>query len=304
MTKHFLKKIDGIFLLNKPLNMTSNQALQYVKRLFRAKKAGHTGSLDPLATGMLPICFGEATKFSQFLLESDKHYEVSVQLGIKTSTGDAEGKIISTKPVKAFDIIEIEQVLKQFVGKIQQIPPMFSAIKYQGKPLYELARKGIEIERKPRPVTIFHLHLKNFHLDQLQLDVHCSKGTYVRTLVEDIGEQLGCGASIRALHRSIVSPYHHSSMHTLAELEASLRDGIDAESAYLLPVETSVQSFPGIQLSSAAIFYLRTGQSVNVSHSLDTGWISLFSEQSQFLGVGEIVEKGRIIPRRLIQAQA
>jgi tRNA pseudouridine55 synthase len=187
MSKPILKKIDGILLLDKPLFITSNGALQRVKRLFGAKKAGHTGSLDPLATGMLPICFGEATKFSQFLLESDKCYQVEAKLGIKTRTGDAEGEVIATKPVVDLTHEKIEMVLRQFEGSIQQIPPMYSALKVEGRPLYELARKGIEISREARSVHIYRLQLIDFQSDILKLEVQCSKGTYVRTLIEDIG---------------------------------------------------------------------------------------------------------------------
>lgn len=301
MIKPVLKNIDGIFLLDKPIDITSNHALQRVKRLFGAKKAGHTGSLDPLATGMLPICFGEATKFSQFLLESDKCYQVTAQLGVKTTTGDAEGDVIATKPVENVTYERLEQVLRQFVGRIQQIPPMFSAIKYQGKPLYELARQGIEIERQPRAINIFRLHLEDFNQDSLRLDIHCSKGTYVRTLIEDIGEQLGCGAHVSVLHRSVVLPYNQSKMYTLAALEEMHKQlGVDALTQYLLPVETSVESFPSIKLSTSAMFYIRMGQPVMVPHLPVQGLVRLFSDDSRFIGVGEVMEDGRVAPRRLV----
>lgn len=291
------KNINGIFLLNKPLNMTSNHALQRVKRLFGAKKAGHTGSLDPLATGMLPICFGEATKFSQFLLESDKCYQVTAKLGEKTTTGDAEGEVILARSIPPISREQLDQVLSLFVGAQQQIPPMFSAVKFQGKPLYELARQGIEIERQSRTVTIYELELIAFTSDTLRLNVRCSKGTYIRTLVEDIGEKLGCGAHVIELHRSVVSPYQSASMMTLADLEAEDANILEQ---YLLPMETSVASFPAIELSASAVFYIQTGQSIVVPGISASGWVRLIANDARFLGVGEILEDGRIAPRRLI----
>lgn len=299
--KPILRKIDGILLLDKPLHLTSNGALQRVKRLFSAQKAGHTGSLDPLATGMLPLCFGEATKFSQFLLESDKHYRVLVKLGIKTTTGDAEGEIIATQPVPHFQEQDIKNVLSQFIGAIQQIPPMYSAIKYKGKPLYELARKGLEVERKPRTVNIYSLQLQESNHETLSLDIHCSKGTYVRTLVEDIGEVLNCGAHVAGLRRLSVSPYQNTAMITLEELEATCQQfGINALNQYLLPAETSVQALPSVKLSTSAAFYLRTGQSVMAPHLPSAGLVRLVSENDRFMGVGEVMDDGRVAPRRLV----
>lgn len=301
MTKTVLKNIDGIFLLNKPLDMTSNFALQRVKRLFGAKKAGHTGSLDPLATGMLPICFGEATKFSQFLLESDKCYQVTAKLGEKTTTGDAEGEVISTRPVPSVSRDQLEKILSSFLGLQQQIPPMYSAIKFQGKPLYELARQGIEIERQSRTIHLYQLDLIDFTHDSLSLMIHCSKGTYVRTLVEDIGEVLGCGAHVSMLHRSVVLPYKQASMVTMSVLEETQKQqGMDALKQFLLPVETSVESFPAIKLSTSALFYIKTGQPVMVPHLPTQGLVRLFSNDGRFLGVGEVLEDGRVAPRRLV----
>jgi len=301
MTKPILKRIDGILLLDKPMHITSNGALQRVKRLFGAKKAGHTGSLDPLATGMLPICFGEATKFSQFLLESDKCYQVTVKLGVKTRTGDAEGEVIAVKPIVDVTRERVEMVLRRFEGLIQQIPPMYSALKIQGKPLYELARQGIEIPRAARSVHIYRLQLTDFHSDTLQLEVQCSKGTYVRTLVEDIGELLGCGAHVSALRRSIVLPYNEIKMYTLAALEDVHKQfGMDALTQYLLPLETSVQTLPAIKLSNTAAFYMKMGQPVMVPHFPTQGLVRIFSHQDEFMGVGEILEDGRVAPRRLV----
>lgn len=300
MTKSLQKNINGILLLNKPLHLTSNGALQRVKRLFAAKKAGHTGSLDPLATGMLPLCFGEATKFSQFLLESDKCYQVTVKLGIKTTTGDAEGEIIATKPVTSLSHEQLLNVLQLFEGSIQQIPPMYSAIKVQGRPLYELARKGIEIDRQPRTVQIHRLRLVSYTQDSLDLDIYCSKGTYIRTLAEDIGEKLGFGAHVISLHRSMVSPYDQAKMYTFEELETLQQKGSDALTQLLLPIETAVQRLQAIKLSTSAQFYLRTGQPVIVPHLPTEGMIRLYSQANQFLGIGEMMEDGRVAPRRLI----
>lgn len=299
--KPILKNINGILLLDKPLKMTSNGVLQYVKRLFGAKKAGHTGSLDPLATGMLPICFGEATKVSQFLLDSNKYYRVAVKLGIKTSTGDAEGEIISTRPVIDVDAEKIKRVLTKFLGLIKQIPPMFSAIKHQGQPLYKLARQGIEIERKSREVYIYSSELISFEEEAFVFDVHCSKGTYIRTLVEDIGEVLECGAYITSLHRTAVSPYELNKMYQLNQLEEiHHQNGLSGLIQCLLPVDSSVQHLPAIKLSASGSFYMRTGQLVRVSSGPAKGFVRLFSENSQFMGIGEILEDGRVAPRRLL----
>jgi tRNA pseudouridine55 synthase len=293
-------KINGIFLLDKPLHLTSNHALQRVKRLFGAKKAGHTGSLDPLATGMLPICFGEATKFSQFLLESDKRYQVKARLGIKTTTGDTEGEIISEKPIIEVTLEKVKKTLETFLGETQQIPPMFSAIKHQGKPLYEFARKGIDIERASRKITVHHLHLLHYHHDELEIDIHCSKGTYVRTIVEDIGEELNCGAHVTTLRRLHVFPYENSKMMTLDTLEKIIKESLPLQD-YLLPIETAVASFPEVILSTSAVFYIRQGQSVKVSNlNGENGFVRMYTQDRNFLGVGEIVEDGRIAPRRLV----
>jgi len=299
--KPILKNINGILLLDKPLKMTSNGALQYVKRLFNAKKAGHTGSLDPLATGMLPLCFGEATKVSQFLLDSDKRYHVQVKLGMKTSTGDGEGEVIETRPVVDMDSEKIIKALAQFLGPIQQIPPMFSALKHQGQPLYKLARQGIEVERKAREVFIHSSELVSYENETFVFNVHCTKGTYIRTLVEDIGEVLGCGAYTTGLHRTAVSPYELNKSYSLTELEEiAARDGFTGLLACLLPIDTSVQHLPVVKLSSSGSFYMRTGQAVMVPHAPVSGWVRIFAEDGQFMGIGEILEDGRVAPRRLV----
>lgn len=303
MNKTTKKSINGILLLDKPIGITSNGALQKVKRLFNAKKAGHTGSLDPLATGMLPICFGEATKFSQYLLESDKQYRVKVQLGIKTTTGDAEGSVISTRPVENITLERLTALMQQFTGAIQQIPPMFSALKHQGTPLYELARKGVEVERAAREVQIFSLTCDGLEHDTFHMDVHCSKGTYVRTLAEDIGEELGCGAHVIGLRRVSVTPYQQSNMYTFEALEELFNTlGSTGLESLLLPVESSVEALPAVKLSTSSAFYMRTGQSVMVPHMPTHGLVRLYSNESAFLGVGEILDDGRVAPRRLIVA--
>lgn len=293
--------INGILLLDKPIGLTSNGVLQRVKRLFNAKKAGHTGSLDPIATGMLPLCFGEATKFSQFLLDSDKTYEVTAKLGEQTNTGDSEGEIIATRSIEHVTLESIQAVIPNFIGTIAQVPPMFSAIKFQGKPLYELARRGIEIERKARNVTIFTLELLTFKHDLATFRVHCSKGTYVRTLIEDIGNQLGCGAHVVALRRTSVSPYGDTRMFTLEELEALAKQDPAALTACLLSVQTAVSVFPAVKLNSDASFYLRMGQPVRTPLPSNTTLVRLISDDAKFLGMGEVLSDGRVKPHRLVK---
>ncbi len=291
------KRVEGILLLDKPAGITSNLALQKVKRLFRAKKAGHTGSLDPLATGLLPLCFGEATKFSSYLLESSKQYHVIAKLGIKTTTADAEGEVIETRPVPALTKESIEAVLAQFRGDIQQIPSMFSAIKHQGQPLYRLARQGIEVERQARPVSIYRLELEAMTEDTLTLDVFCSKGTYVRNLVEDLGEALGCGAHVIVLRRLSVGPYCADQMVTLEELESTEKP----LESYLLPVDTAVSHWPAITLTEASSFYIRQGQPVmHLQQEPVNSFVRLFSKEGIFIGIGQVQDDGMIAPRRLI----
>lgn len=298
------RQVNGILLLDKPVGMTSNGALQRVKRLLNAKKAGHTGSLDPLATGMLPICFGEATKFSQFLLESDKSYYVVAKLGEQTTTGDAEGAVIATLPIIDVTASRIENLLKNFLGDIIQVPPMYSAIKHQGKPLYELARRGIEVERKSRQITIHSITLDYLAEDKFAFQVHCSKGTYVRTLVEDVGRALGCGAHVIELRRTAVTPYQSFPMYSLADLEAiAEKHEFLGLSNCLLSVETSVETFPAVQLTNSAAFYLRMGQPVRANFPINSSLVRLLSEDAKFLGMGEVMSDGRVRPYRLLAAQ-
>ena len=292
------QNIHGILLLDKPTGITSNAALQTVKHLFCAKKAGHTGSLDPLASGMLPLCFGEATKFSQYLLDADKVYRVTAKLGCKTTTGDAEGEIIQQQPIPDLSREKLLLVLEKFKGSVQQIPSMYSALKYQGRPLYELARQGITIERKTRTVQIYAMTLLEQTADSFSLEVHCSKGTYIRTLVEDIGDALQCGAYVTALRRSSVAGNLEAQMVSLAILQ-NLQDPTLLKN-YLLPLESALMQWPALAISEASTFYLKRGQAVMVPQAPSTGLIRLTSESGNFLGIGEIIPDGRVAPRRLI----
>ncbi|MEX2489660.1 MAG: tRNA pseudouridine(55) synthase TruB [Pseudomonadales bacterium] len=300
------RKVNGILLLDKPPKLTSNGALQLVKRLYKAAKAGHTGSLDPLATGVLPLCFGEATKFSQFLLEADKQYVTTITLGVSTTTGDADGEIVDTGAVGSYTIDDIEEVVSQFRGVIDQTPSMYSAVKLNGEPLYKLARQGIEVERESRRVTIYKLDVLRYEADQLELEIICSKGTYIRSLAEDIGEVLGCGAHISALRRIASGPFNVDQVHTLEELE-SLRDteGLAALDRLLMPESAAVQDWPAVELTEITASWLRQGQAVQIPHAPTEGWVRIFSEseddnQGEFLGVGEILGDGRVAPRRLV----
>lgn len=296
------RNVNGILLLDKPTGVSSNGALQIAKRLFQAKKAGHTGSLDPLASGLLPICFGEATKFSRFLLEADKHYQTTALLGIRTDTGDSEGNIISERPVPDLNKIDIESVLDQFRGDLSQIPSMFSAIKHQGQPLYKLARQGIVVDRLARDITIKALKCLEIEGSTLRLEIRATKGTYVRTLIEDIGEALGCGAHVVALRRLGSGPYtaeHVLSFEILDHILAE--EGIDKLEKYLLPVSTSISGMPELLVSNAAAYYLRQGQSVVLPYAPAAGWVRLTLREGLFFGVGEILADGRVAPRRLTQ---
>ena len=299
------RDLNGILLLDKSSGVSSNGALQMAKKMFAAAKAGHTGSLDPLATGMLPICFGEATKFSQFLLESDKSYRVTAKLGVTTETGDADGNVVQTAEVTA-SAAQIEAALLSFKGDIEQIPSMYSAIKHEGVPLYKLAREGITVERKPRPVTLYDLRILRIDGDELEFEVDCSKGTYVRSLVEDTGAQLGCGGHVTALHRLSAGPYPAERMLTLEQLgKIKETGGFEAIDDLLLPLSTSVADWPRVELGDNAAYYLQQGQPVMASDRPLDGWVSVYQASSgEFLGVGEVLEDGRIAPRRLIAGGA
>jgi len=290
--------LNGILLLDKPHGDSSNAALQKVKRLYGARKAGHTGSLDPIATGLLPICFGEATKISAYLLDADKSYWVRIKLGVTTTTADSEGEVVETRPVTTPDADQLEAVLEGLRGTIDQIPPMYSALHHQGKRLYELARQGIEVERKPRTITIYRLESVSIDGDELELEVDCSKGTYVRSLVEDIGSALGCGAHVTALRRTAAGPFHANGMVTLDALYDRAED-LGHLDSLLLPIESALASWTRIQLSTDAAYYLKQGQAVTVPKAPTSGWVALFENNGVFLGVGQIQDDGRIAPRRL-----
>jgi tRNA pseudouridine55 synthase len=296
------RNVSGILLLDKPKGFTSNQALQVVKKLFCANKAGHTGSLDPLASGMLPICFGEATKFSNFLLNANKHYWVVCKLGVVTKTGDAEGEIVAKNPLPELNEKKIKKVLEKFQGEIEQIPSMYSAIKHEGQPLYKLARKGIEVERKARVINIYQLNFLDFQDDLLTIEVYCSKGTYVRTLAEDIGKELGCGASVWELRRTAVDPFLNSEQVSLEKIKelAEKKDFI-ALDQLILPIEKMLKGIKELILSEASSFYLRQGNPVLVPDSPKEGLLILKNKKGEFLGVGEVDSNGKIAPRRLIK---
>ncbi len=296
-------EVHGILLLDKPKGISSNAALQIAKRLFKAKKAGHTGSLDPVASGLLPICFGEATKFSQFLLEADKHYQTTAVLGIRTDTGDVEGNIVSERLVPDLNTADVETILDRFRGPISQVPSMFSAIKHQGQPLYKLARQGIVIEREARELTIKELTLLELKNNTMRLEIRATKGTYIRTLVEDIGEALGCGAHVVELRRLGSGPYTAEQMLSFEILEHILeQEGIKKLESYLLPVETSVAFMHELRVSDAASYYLRQGQPVQIPYAPTSGWVRFTLQNGRFLGVGEVLEDGRVAPRRLTVA--
>ncbi|MGD2056154.1 MAG: tRNA pseudouridine(55) synthase TruB [Gammaproteobacteria bacterium] len=295
------RRVNGILLLDKPVGLTSNAALQKVKRLFRARKAGHTGSLDPLASGLLPICLGEATKISAFLLDADKHYWVLCKLGERTTTADAEGEVIESRPLAGVTEKRFLRVMQGFLGEIEQIPPMYSAVKHQGQRLYKLAREGVEVEREPRRVMIHDIRLLGFRPPLAEISVRCSKGTYVRTLVEDIGAGLGCGAHVADLRRLGVGPYDETGMVPLATLEQLAASGGEAAlDKLLLPMESGLAQWPRVRLKGDAVFYLRQGQPVLIAHAPTRGWVRLYEGETRFLGVGEILDDGRVAPRRLL----
>jgi len=295
------RDIHGVFLLDKPQGMSSNDIMQKVKRIFQANKAGHTGALDPLATGMLPICLGEATKFSQFLLDADKRYLVTAKLGERTDTSDAEGQIVETREVKV-KTPEILTALEQFRGNILQVPTMFSALKHNGKPLYEYARQGITVEREARPITIFELNFIEYNAPYLTLEVHCSKGTYIRTLVDDLGEVLGCGAHVTMLRRTAVADYPTEKMldwHALQSL-AEQQD-LALLDVLLLPMDTAVAKLPALTLNESQTQGIGFGQRIKFDNlNRLQGQVRLFSHENRFLGVAMIDENNVIRPQRLV----
>ncbi len=301
------RPINGVILLDKPTGISSNDALQKVKRIYFAEKAGHTGALDPLATGMLPICLGEATKFSQFLLDSDKRYRVIAKLGERTDTSDSDGEIVETRPVDV-SLEKLEACIETFRGESDQVPSMFSALKYQGKPLYEYARKGIEVPRESRKITVYEIVLHRFEGDEVEMEVHCSKGTYIRTIVDDLGEMLGCGAHVTILRRTGVAKYPYEKMVTLEQLnellEQAHRDEVapkDLLDPLLLPMDTAVEDLPEVNLNAELTNLVQHGMPVQVLGAPEGTPLRMTSgEEKLFIGVAEVNNDGKVAPKRLV----
>lgn len=288
------RNIHGILLLDKGIGISSNRALQEVRRLLNANKAGHTGSLDPLATGLLPLCFGEATKVSAMMLADDKRYRVVIQLGVATSTGDSEGSVIERNSVPPLSEESIRHCLTTFTGDIEQIPPMFSALKHNGKKLYELARAGMTIERRARPVTIHELKLVDFDRETLTLEVYCSKGTYIRSLAQDIGRYFGCGGTVTVLRRLQSGQFRIDNAHTLEELKA-----MDEQRLFdlLINVDKPLEKMPSLHLNDQQAIRIQQGQALFVSHSSE-GKVRLY-HASLFLGLGEMLMDGKLVPVKM-----
>jgi len=303
------RAVDGILLLDKPAGMSSNRALQRVRGCYRARKAGHTGSLDPLATGLLPVCLGEATKVSSYLLDGDKVYRTHARLGSVTDTGDADGEVLQRAPLpEGLNAAMVEAVLAGFRGAIEQVPPMYSALKHQGQRLYALARRGVSVERAARPVHIHRLELLGIEADVLELEVACSKGTYVRTLVADIGAALGCGAHVLALRRTGLGPFDIAQAVPLARVEAladggDAADGLAALDALLLPIDTALIAWPAVSLSPEASRYFGQGQAVWQPGLPASGPVRVYGG-GRLLGIGALLDDGRLAPRRLLAVDA
>ena len=305
--KRIRDDVNGILLLDKPAGISSNSSLQYVKRIYNAKKAGHTGSLDVPATGLLPICFGEATKVCGYLLNSNKKYRVRCKLGETTTTGDAKGDILSVKPIPKITKIKLTGIFENFIGNIQQIPPMFSALKHNGERLYKLAYNGIEVERKARNVTIYNIELLDAYGDCFDIEVFCTKGTYIRTLVEDIGEEIGCGAHVLTLLRLESGPFNQLDSISLKEIEYIAEKGQQALYNLLLPMDAALKDIPKIRLADEEVYCFSLGQSVTTSGlaksgqlGIYTGQLRIYNSSQQFIGLGEATEDGKIYPKRLI----
>jgi len=298
------RDVHGIILLDKPAGITSNDALQRIKRLYRAARAGHTGSLDKPATGMLPLCLGEATKFSSYLLNADKTYVSVAKLGVVTSTADAEGEILETRQVPEFNQRQLEKVIAQFVGDIEQVPPMYSALKVDGQRLYELAYQGLVVERKSRPVTIHKIDLLHFDEDLLEIQVHCSKGTYIRTLIEDIGQVLGCGAHVRSLRRLSTAPFNEPQMVSMETIENLSKQGEEADAALdqlLVPVDSALEHLAEVNLTEEMAYQLCLGQAVSVPQAATEGLVRIYDHQRAFIGIATILDDGRVAPKRLLK---
>ena len=295
------RKVDGIIVVDKPQGISSNDAVQQVKRLYGAQKVGHTGSLDPLATGVLPLCLGEGTKFSQYLLTSDKRYWVRIKLGVATASGDADGETIAQTDASHITRNDVENALSQFRGEIEQVPSMYSALKHNGQPLYKLARQGIEVERPARQVTVFSNEMTAFDGPELELEIHCSKGTYVRSIAEDLGQALGVGGHVIALRRRSAGPFMEEHALTLEYLAEQREHG--SLDKLLRPIASAVGQWPEVNLTDATSFYVRQGQPVQVPHAPTSGWVRLNETcdgDNAFIGVGEVLDDGRIAPRRLV----
>ena len=301
--KRIYLPVNGILLLDKPSGITSNRALQLVKRLYGARKAGHTGSLDPLATGMLPLCFGQATKASHWLLDADKVYEVEAAIGARTDTGDAEGQSVEFSPVRQISREMLEAAIAGHRGPIQQVPPMYSALKKDGKRLYQFAREGIEVERAARAVQIYDLEIVRFDPERPVLRVRCSKGTYIRTLVETIASAMGTLAHVVALRRISLGPFPENRMVGIGQLE-SLAGDRSALEQLLLPVDAGLQALPAVQLVMDEAFYFRHGHAVGHAGPEISGLVRVYDAKAGFLGVGEVLIDGRVTPRRLFTGEA
>ena len=299
MTRPSRRAVNGIVLLDKPADSTSNQALQRVKRLFNAKKAGHTGSLDPLATGMLPVCLGTATKVCSYLLDARKSYRVTACLGESTDTGDAHGSVVERGPAVELSKEVVEGVLAGFIGEYEQTPPMYSALKYKGQRLYKLARQGIEVSRKPRTIRVYELQLRRLQPPELEFDVTCSKGAYVRTLVEDIAEALGTLGHVRVLRRTSVGPFNEAQMLTLPTLEDRARDGMEALDQCLLAADRALTSWPRVVVHVSLCGPFTNGRAVPAELDWPRGQIRVYSSDGKFLGIGEISAPGHLVPRRV-----
>ncbi|QHQ20618.1 tRNA pseudouridine(55) synthase TruB [Pectobacterium brasiliense] len=301
------RDIHGVLLLDKPQGVSSNDVLQKVKRIFNANRAGHTGALDPLATGMLPICLGEATKFSQYLLDSDKRYRVIARLGQRTDTSDADGNVIEERAI-GFSATDLEQALEGFRGTTQQVPSMYSALKYQGRKLYEYARQGLTVPREAREITVYELQFIRWEGDELELEIHCSKGTYIRTIIDDLGEKLGCGAHVIYLRRLQVATYPTERMVTLEQLAALSEQAQTQElpisqslDPLLMPMESPVIDFPEVNLTPVVAGYLKLGQAVQAANVPSNGMVRITEgDEHKFIGMGEIDSDGRVAPRRLV----
>lgn len=288
------RDVHGIILLDKRLGTSSNKALQEVRHLLKANKAGHTGALDPLATGLLPLCFGEATKISGLMLDDDKRYQVTFRLGVMTDSGDSEGQIVKEMPIPAFDESQLQNCLQKFIGEIEQVPPMYSALKHQGKKLYELAREGKTVERKARRINIYQLKLLGFDQENISLEVHCSKGTYIRSLAEDIGQALGTCASVTALRRTAAGMFSLDQAHSWEQLQAMSESQLQQ---CLIAVDTPLSEMPAISLSPEQAICINHGQQIRLSGH-QPGTVRMYSRNA-FLGLGEILLNDKLAPKKI-----